>query len=76
MNGLYILTTDERKNLLDYNMNNKIDKIMKSKIIELIVTTKEKEKFPKIDNVYILSKVLERYYLRTVLGELGEFCSQ
>ena len=76
MNGLYILTTDDKKNLLAYVMNNEMDTIKKSKIIELIVTTKEKEKFPKIDNVYILSKVLERYYLRTVLGELGEFCSQ
>ena len=34
---------------------------MKSKIIELIVTTKEEEKLPKIDNVYRLFEVLKRY---------------
>ena len=34
---------------------------LKNKIIELIVTTKEKEKLPRIDNVYRLSEVLERY---------------
>ena len=61
MNELYVLTTEERKNLLEYVMNNEMDKIMKNKIIELIITSKEEEKFPKLDNVYKLSEVLERY---------------
>ena len=61
MNGLYVLTTDEKKSLLDYVMNNEMDTTIKNKIIEFIVTTKEKEKLPRIDNVYRLSEVLERY---------------
>ena len=61
MNGLYVLTTNDKKNLLDYVMNNEMDIIMKNKIIELIVSIKEKEKLPRIDNVYRLSEVLERY---------------
>ena len=42
-------------------MNNEMDKIMKNKIIELIVTTKEEEKLPKINYVYRVFEVLERY---------------
>ena len=46
MNKLFIntLTHNERKDLLEYIINNNVDKKIKDKIIDLIIKDKEEEK--------------------------------
>ena len=58
MNGLSI--NNERKEILEYIINNDMNQKIKSKILDLLLNEKDMEKSPHTENVYRLSAVLKR----------------